>query len=694
MAMNQTARTLWADNEASIDLLRFGYLADAIAEVATTPSLLPVTVGVFGDWGGGKSTLMRMAQQRLDDRGDVLTLTFNGWLFEGYEEAKAALLGSIFDAIEDNIAGNASWTDKLRAKFDALRQRVDWLRLLWWGGRTVGPVALTGDWRMALPGLAMDALGKGREALGKGELPNLEQVREVLKEAPQGGITVRRTLREFRRDFEDLLDEAGIAQLVVFIDDLDRCLPDTVIETLEAIKLFLFVPGTAFILGADERLIQFAVRQRFPELPGTNTEVGRDYLEKLIQIPIRIPPLNRPDIESYLNLLLAERRLESAHHARICTAIAARKLPEFGALAFEPTIAAELLANDPPTEELNGALEGIKEDCAFTSLLVPVLMPGLAGNPRRAKRFLNTLLLRLNLAERRGLALKRAALAKLMLLEYIRPEFFRSLAAWQAVEQGRPTALFVAEQRARHSTLPKPESVDAKDGQIADAEMAATQTIPVPQAEVEVTSVEELAVARDGSTITVAETPMPAEIAPWFADAWAQDWLALEPRLAAEDLRPYFFVAHDQLDPVGGTHARLSPQANEVLNRLLDPAPLQQTRGIDAAAKLNVPDAGAVFQVLVERLRQSERIDEQSVQPILFRYVGMRTELLPQLVQFCSQLPESRFSFAIPNQLVGLARGTTSAEAVRGLLSRWSQSQVPRLGPAATMALQHLDRTT
>ena len=55
---------------------------------------------------------------------------------------------------------------------------------MWWGTRTVGPVVLIGDWQMALPSLAMDAVGKAREVLSTGELPELEQVREVLKEAP------------------------------------------------------------------------------------------------------------------------------------------------------------------------------------------------------------------------------------------------------------------------------------------------------------------------------------------------------------------------------------------------------------------------------------------------------------------------------------------------------------------------------
>ena len=132
-------------------------------------------------------------------------------------------------------------------------------------------------------------------------------MKQLLDEVPDGPENIRRNIRDFRKDFALLLEKADIKRLVVFIDDLDRCLPENIIETLEAIKLFLFVPGTAFVIGADERLVQYAVRQRFPELPGPEAEVGRDYLEKLIQIPIRLPALNAAELESYLNLLFANR---------------------------------------------------------------------------------------------------------------------------------------------------------------------------------------------------------------------------------------------------------------------------------------------------------------------------------------------------------------------------------------------------
>src|SRR5688572_1719713 len=120
---------MWSDNEADVDLLRFGYLAAEAAEVITTKHLLPVTVGIFGDWGGGKSTLIRMIQAALKDRPGVVTLQFNGWLFEGYEDAKTALMGNILDALEERTEGAGSLTEQGQGLLKKLVKRVNWLQL-------------------------------------------------------------------------------------------------------------------------------------------------------------------------------------------------------------------------------------------------------------------------------------------------------------------------------------------------------------------------------------------------------------------------------------------------------------------------------------------------------------------------------------------------------------------------------------
>ena len=98
-ARGKEAIAVWSDNEADIDLLGFDHLKTAVMSIISDPALLPATIGVYGDWGSGKSSLMRMVQEDLKTKEDVVVLSFNGWLFEGYEDAKTALMGSIIDEI-------------------------------------------------------------------------------------------------------------------------------------------------------------------------------------------------------------------------------------------------------------------------------------------------------------------------------------------------------------------------------------------------------------------------------------------------------------------------------------------------------------------------------------------------------------------------------------------------------------------
>ena len=98
---------MWADNETSEDLLGFQVHADLLIDVINDETILPVTIGVFGDWGSGKSSILKIINERLagDDeelKDNTLVLYFNGWVFEGYDDAKAALLESIVKAFAEH----------------------------------------------------------------------------------------------------------------------------------------------------------------------------------------------------------------------------------------------------------------------------------------------------------------------------------------------------------------------------------------------------------------------------------------------------------------------------------------------------------------------------------------------------------------------------------------------------------------
>ena len=82
---------------------------------------------------------------------------------------------------------------------------------------------------------------------------------------------VREDIREFREKFAELIKEAGIKKLVIFVDELDRCNPATILDTLEAMRLFLFSGNVSFVIGADERHVTYAIRSKFDDIEGINT---------------------------------------------------------------------------------------------------------------------------------------------------------------------------------------------------------------------------------------------------------------------------------------------------------------------------------------------------------------------------------------------------------------------------------------
>lgn len=630
---------MWSDNETAIDLLGFQHLITTIVTLVRRERLLPATLGVFGDWGSGKSSLLQMVAAKLREDTDCLVVNFNGWQFEGYEDAKSALMGTILD----EIAARASKGTKAKRMAKKLLRRVNWLRVAAMGLKYGAAFFLAGPAGAAATGAVHIAAAQGKKDDTKQDekkkSPDSEDFAKLLREDDK---ELRRTVREFRKEFDSLLKESGITSLVVIVDDLDRCLPETIIETLEAIKLFLFVPRTAFIIGADERLVKYAVRRRFPELPGENAEVGRDYLEKLIQFPVRIPPLDAAEMETYINLLFAEiagLQEGAFEKARLHSIYGSPS--RFLGVRFNHGIATEVFSTVPPQ---------LSDHLSMAQPLAPVLAAGLNGNPRQCKRFLNMLMMRTVMAASRELQLDQPVLAKLMLLEYIKPITFKRLAEWQASQEGLPKQLAELEQ----AVLAQSQAASPPDGQ-ADAHQA---------------------------------TPS-AETLAWLSDTWIRDWLLLEPKFSGKDLRPYFYFSRDVLGPLGVAVRRMSPQAQEALNKLLGESEGVRKVALNDAKNLSPADAAAIFEALATRaIAEQDLGADGAVFSRLFDWTQARLELRGQLVVMLGQIPDVRIPLSTPLKLVTIAKGTDAEATAKQLLDRWKKNAgQTRLAKAAEQAL-------
>ncbi len=636
---------MWSDNETSIDLLGFGHLAEAVRGIVKNDQLLPATIGVFGDWGSGKSSLLKIVAEGLGSDPKVLTLEFNGWLFEGFDDAKAALLETIVSELLSRKKKTLSDVAK-RVGLKLLR-RINWFRVAGTVGKAVGkygtalaiggPAALGVAVGSDVPGV----LEKAQESLEKLKPEELEKLL-----ADESEKTIQTSVREFRGEFKSLLEAADIERLVVVIDDLDRCLPDTIIETLEAIKLFLFVPHSAFIIGADERLVKYAVQRRFPELPGSRAEVGRDYLEKLIQYPVRVPVLGRVEMETYISLLFTQLAGVDADAITKCAEWAFRTESIREGRAFGSATAHETLETIP---------DGLPDRLALASRISAILAPGLNGNPRQCKRFLNMLLMRLEMAKSRGIGdLDQQVLAKLMLLEYLRSESFKRLAQLQAEQAGTPKELKLLETHVA-ADRGREDSSDA-----------------------------------DEETERPSEPPLSAELQAWTNDELVRDWLALEPPLAGVDLRPYVFFSRDVLGSMVSSIQRLSPQAQESLTQVLSDSESIRRRGIGASPQLSPADAAAVFQELGARAEQEQDwTTDECVLYRLFDFVGARSDLGGELVGYLRRAPDMKLPPDVVPRLRNACSGSSAETAAETLIGEWElSSSNPMLKKAAAAKLK------
>lgn len=128
---------MWSDNETSEDLLGFKVHADLLVQVIEDETILPVTIGLFADWGGGKSSIMKMIMNELekeDNKSSTICLYFNGWSFEGYEDAKSALISSILVQLGEH----KTWKGKIKDEVVGLLKRVQWMNLAKYGIKHIG----------------------------------------------------------------------------------------------------------------------------------------------------------------------------------------------------------------------------------------------------------------------------------------------------------------------------------------------------------------------------------------------------------------------------------------------------------------------------------------------------------------------------------------------------------------------------
>ena len=337
------------------DKLGFAPYAKTISQIILDDNVeTPLTIGIFGSWGSGKTTLMRMVEEQIREAALqnpqrlTLPIWFNAWLYSKEEVLWRALLAQVVTAVgRMDVPTDPKKRAEKNKKLEALKARL--YRTL--GGRELGSLSfgMTDLLQSSGSGAQLtltlqqgfDLLEKvaaktptpakaspekaaattsppaeaGDSAQSQPEITEREKLEKMLtlrNEVQRAATDLEQgrleSLDKFRTEFDGLMGEYVTSEgyLVVFVDDLDRCMPDKAVEVLEAIKLFLDVKGCIFVLAIDQAVVERGIQLRYGEL-GKATEDNRDdvidggrYLEKIVQIPFMLPPISPRTLGKYV----------------------------------------------------------------------------------------------------------------------------------------------------------------------------------------------------------------------------------------------------------------------------------------------------------------------------------------------------------------------------------------------------------
>ncbi|MEH2869495.1 KAP family P-loop NTPase fold protein [Segatella copri] len=470
---------MWKDIETSEDLLGYRFHAKLLKEIVLDKSMLPTSIGIFGNWGYGKSSLMLLLEKEINEEiamhvaeGNtprILQVRFNGWQYESYETTKYSLIQVLLDSVEKYLSDNRDVFEKL----DILLKRINLLKL--------GVLLLKKYVWDKIPNAIKSNLPQAddlKECIGVDDITKFQN--EFQNEHTSLFVTKFRTL------LESIVEEAKFDSIIVYIDDLDRCSGEKMIECIEAIKLFLNVKNTAFVLGADERMVERAIKEHYPEIEQDKRQIYSpfsDYLEKLIQIPYRLPRLSLNEQYTYILFLLLKSKYPNFFNAVIKDYNDYKNKEPFGNYDAEK-MRATLGENKIP-------------DVEALIPIIPMMTRFLNGSPRQLKRFLNTFDLRMRMVQVANIReIEPTVLAKLMLLEYNfkYQRLFESLYGMQLLGDGIIDKIGEVEECARQK-----KKLNDKRWQ------------------------------------------------EWEEDNLFLDWLSLSPSLSGVNLKEYFWIARDSL---------------------------------------------------------------------------------------------------------------------------------------------------
>jgi predicted KAP-like P-loop ATPase len=229
-------------------------IAKSILERESTESIV---IGVYGAWGEGKTSVINFIENELKDEEKIIIIKFNPWRHNDELKLLEEFFNALAKGLNKSIKSNGNKASDLIKKY----------------GKSIAPIS------------------KYLPIVGEVVSGILENVGETISDE---------SIEELKEEVDKIINESK-KRIVVFIDDIDRLDKQEIYSIFRLVKLTADFANTAYILSFDETMVASAIGERFGE---GNQASGFSFLEKIIQVPLRIPVAQPEALKKYCFELL------------------------------------------------------------------------------------------------------------------------------------------------------------------------------------------------------------------------------------------------------------------------------------------------------------------------------------------------------------------------------------------------------
>jgi hypothetical protein len=397
-------------------------------------------------------------------------------------------------------------------------------------------------------------------------------------------------------------------------------------------------------------MIEYAVREHFPDLPPSMGPVpyARNYLEKLIQVPFRIPSLGLAETRIYITLLQAEAVLGAEH-------IQFKKMLDSAREELKRPWLSRGLDISTVGQAFDGQIPTAVAMAVKISVQISaILTDGTRGNPRQIKRFLNSMNLRRAIADERGFGdeIDNAVLAKIMLAESFAADLYKQLSRLAVTApDGKAAAIIQLEAAVK----PPGTNETGESSGRRRSSPAALRTEP--------------------------------DVEEWLKSEWVKGWATIDPSLGGVDLRPYVFATRDKRSYLGGLAA--SGHLEGIVERLMGPR-LAVSGMATEVSKLSGLEPEQVFDAVTSAIQMTEDLmrEPKGIHGLIL-LVGQHAGLQRRLCKFLAELPAAKLGAWAPSNFGSVFTDPGVASEFTTLLNSWAtQTDSSKLKNAAIGVLK------